>query len=121
MTAPPAQPASPLGVNGFARGGWGGARPNGPSLDGMHSLAGAAFVRSRWVYFALIVNWPAFAGSLPVVEPSYAKKPPPPARRERGLGVRAVAGGEGDRQPYALICSCSRTAPPVKLFVWMLA
>lgn len=34
-------------------------------------MAGAAFVRSRWVYFALIVNWPAAEGTLPEVEPRF--------------------------------------------------
>jgi len=55
----------------FVKSGWAGTRPHGPELDGVLSIAGAAFARSRWGYFALIVNWPAAAGSLPEVEPSF--------------------------------------------------
>jgi beta-lactamase class A len=61
----------PLGVNAFAKSGWAGARPHGATLDGVLAMAGAVFARSRWVYFALIVNWPASAGILPDVEPAF--------------------------------------------------
>ena len=28
-------------------------------------------MRSRWVYFALITNWPAAEGTLPEIEPAF--------------------------------------------------
>jgi len=46
----------PLGINAFVKSGWAGTQPHGPELDGALSIAGGAFVRSRWVYFALITN-----------------------------------------------------------------
>lgn len=61
----------PLGINAFVKSGWAGSRPNGLAVDGALSMAGAVFARSRWVYFALIVNWLASEGTLPEVEPSF--------------------------------------------------
>jgi beta-lactamase class A len=63
--------AMPLGVNAFAKGGWAGAKPNGPPAEGAVSLAGAVFARSRWVFFAAVLNWPASAGALPAIEAEF--------------------------------------------------
>lgn len=61
----------PLGVNAFAKSGWGGASPGGEPSEGVCSMAGAVFVRNRWVYFAQVINWPPEAGTLTDIEPAF--------------------------------------------------
>lgn len=61
----------PLGVNAFAKSGWGGARSGGEPSEGVSSMAGAVFVQNRWVYFAQVINWPAEAGTLTEIEPQF--------------------------------------------------